>query len=58
MTIVNDGSAHGIGQYRFPHNYELAGRKFSFEAREEKKFLGAYVQKIIQNKYEENIKLV
>ena len=26
--------------------------------KEEKKFLGAYVQKIIQNKYEENIKLV
>ena len=39
MTIVNDGAAHGIGQYRFPHNYELAGRSFDFEAREEKKFL-------------------
>ena len=45
MSIVNDGAAHGIGQYRLPHNYELAGRSFSFETSEGMTYLAIHNRK-------------
>lgn len=31
-NLANCGEKHGIGQYRFPHNYELAGKDFTVAA--------------------------
>lgn len=31
-NFANSGEKHGIGQYRFAHNYELAGKEFTIAA--------------------------
>lgn len=33
-NLANFGEKYGIGQYRFPHNYELAGKDFAISAGE------------------------
>ncbi|MCF0120318.1 MAG: hypothetical protein HUJ65_01660 [Oscillospiraceae bacterium] len=34
-NLANDGAKYGIGQYRFPHNYELVGKKIVVKADKE-----------------------
>jgi hypothetical protein len=35
-NLANCGEKYGIGQYRFPHNYELAGKNFTIAAADKK----------------------